>query len=232
MFASVDNMNKQEKKAVINNNSENKNNNVEALKALSLAEIGVDSSSRSALSEQYALWVKVLLQNWRQGTVGCKARGEVAYTNKKPWKQKGTGRARAGSARSPLWRGGGVVFGPQARVKTLKINKKNKKQVLAAIVCDYATKNMVYSLDWSLQQEKPSTALAYKVFEKSNLLNKKVTLFLDRNDIGHWMSVRNLKNIQVLSFDDVNAYELSLGNCIVVLKKDNETFKDMVKQWN
>ena len=61
-----------------------------------------------------AIYVRALLQNWRQGTVACKGRSDVSYSNKKPWKQKGTGRARAGSARSPLWRGGGVIFGPQA----------------------------------------------------------------------------------------------------------------------
>ena len=58
----------------------------------------------------YAVWVRALMQNWRQGTVGCKSRGEISFSNKKPWKQKGTGRARAGSSRSPLWRSGGVIF--------------------------------------------------------------------------------------------------------------------------
>lgn len=72
--------------------------------------------------------MRVYLQNVRQGTVGSKGRSDIAYTNKKPWKQKGTGRARAGSARSPLWRGGGVVFGPQARIKMLKVPKKLSKK--------------------------------------------------------------------------------------------------------
>ena len=75
-----------------------------------------------------AVYVRSLLQNWRQGTVGCKGRSDVAYSNKKPWKQKGTGRARAGSARSPLWRGGGVIFGPQPRTRVLKAGKQVKKK--------------------------------------------------------------------------------------------------------
>src|ERR1700731_1034429 len=66
-------------------------------------------------SKGFAVAIRVLLQNWRQGTVGCKDRSEVWRTGKKPWKQKGTGRARAGTPRSPLWRGGGIIFGPQAR---------------------------------------------------------------------------------------------------------------------
>ena len=65
-----------------------------------------------------------MLQNWRQGTVACKGRSDVAFSNKKPWKQKGTGRARAGSARSPLWRKGGVIFGPQPRTRTLTITQE------------------------------------------------------------------------------------------------------------
>ena len=67
-----------------------------------------------------SIYIRSLLQNWRQGTVACKGRSDVGYSNKKPWKQKGTGRARAGSARSPLWRGGGVIFGPQPRTRVLK----------------------------------------------------------------------------------------------------------------
>src|ERR1700733_5875246 len=69
----------------------------------------------------FSTWIRVLAKNWQQGTVACQGRSDVAYTNRKPWKQKGTGRARAGSARSPLWKGGGVIFGPQARVRTMKV---------------------------------------------------------------------------------------------------------------
>ena len=215
-------MNKQEKKDTASNQA--------ALVSMTAKDMGLSSSYGA--SEEYSRWVRALLQNWRQGTVSCKARSDVNYTNKKPWKQKGTGRARAGSARSPLWRGGGVTFGPQARVKTLKINKKSKKRVLAALMTDYAERGVVYSLDWALAQEKPSTAAAYNTFKYVGLADKKVTLFLSRDDVNHWMSIRNLPNIQALTFDDVNAYELSLGTCIVVLKKDFDMFKTMVEKWN
>lgn len=201
------------------------------LEVLSLEGIGLEDTFGN-VKEEYALWVRALLQNWRQGTVGCKARSDVAYTNKKPWKQKGTGRARAGSARSPLWRGGGVTFGPQARVKTLKLNKKSKGRVLSTLVAEYVKKSMLFSLDWTAGEDKPSTSIAHKAFKSHGFSDKKTTLFLSRDDVNNWMSVRNMSNIQVLAFDDVNAYELSLGNCIVVLKKDFDMFKDMVKRWN
>src|SRR3990167_8761361 len=77
--------------------------------------------SKNVANATFSTWVRVLLQNGRQGTVACKGRSDVAFSNKKPWKQKGTGRARAGSARSPVWRKGGVIFGPQARVRKLSI---------------------------------------------------------------------------------------------------------------
>lgn len=73
-------------------------------------------------------YVRALMQNTRQGTVSSKSRGEVAFSNKKPWKQKGTGRARVSSRRSPLWRKGGTIFGPQARVKTLKVSQATKEK--------------------------------------------------------------------------------------------------------
>lgn len=202
-----------------------------SLTLISPKDIGLENFSENT-SFEYALWVRALMQNWRQGTVGCKDRSEVNYTNKKPWKQKGTGRARAGSARSPLWRGGGVVFGPQPRVRTLKINKKSKGRVLAALMSEYAQKEVLYSLNWQLGQDCPSTSLVYKAFRDTGLNDKKVTLFLHREDINHWVSVRNLQNVQILSFDDVNAYDLSLGHCVVVLNKDYDLFKDMVKKWN
>lgn len=205
--------------------------NVTSLSLISSKDIGLENFTENT-SHEYAVWIRALMQNWRQGTVGCKDRGEVNYTNKKPWKQKGTGRARAGSARSPLWRGGGVTFGPQPRTRTLKINKKSRSRVLAALMSEFAQQEVLYTLDWQLGQDRPSTSLAYKALENTGLSDKKVTLFLHREDINHWISVRNLANVQILSFDDVNAYDLSLGHCIVVLKKDYDLFKDMVKKWN
>lgn len=224
-------MNKQVEKEKTSRKASGATGNANSLSLISLQDIGLENFSENT-SQEYAVWVRALLQNWRQGTVGCKDRSEVNYTNKKPWKQKGTGRARAGSARSPLWRGGGVIFGPQPRVRMLKINKKSRSRVLSALMSDYAQHEMLFTLDWQLQQEKPSTSAVNKVLHETGLNAKKITLFLSREDINHWVSVRNLANVQILSFDDVNAYDLSLGNCIVVLKKDFDMFKDMVNKWN
>lgn len=213
-----------------NMNTSNDKHQVSSLVPMSAQELGLEDTCNTDVS--YAIWIRALMQNWRQGTVGCKSRGEVAFANRKPWKQKGTGRARAGSARSPLWRGGGVIFGPQPRVRTLQVNKQNKSQVLAACVKNYAEAGNLFSFDWALTGEKPSTSLAHAAFQNAQLMGKKVSLFLHREDFIHWASMNNLGYVQVLSFDDVNAYELSLGNCVVVLKKDLGMFKDMVSKWN
>ena len=199
--------------------------------ALSLSDLGVKWEQVDA-SVDYALWVRVLMQNWRQGTVGCKARSDVSRSNKKPWKQKGTGRARAGSARSPLWRGGGVTFGPQMRTRTLKINKKNKARVSQQVMLELIKEGRLGVLDWSVDGDKPQTKQFVSALKQSEMDKKTITLFVDRTDFLVGLSVRNMKNVQAVFFDDVNAYSLSANEKVVVLKKDVNQFKEMVAKWS
>lgn len=184
------------------------------------------------MSHSYAVWVRALLQNWRQGTVGCKGRADVSLSTRKPWKQKGTGRARAGMAKSPLWRGGGVIFGPQARTRTLKVTKRTKYDVMRALIAAYAENNKIISYDLQLKDNKPSTKTGFLALENMNVIGKKVSIFLQRDDYSSWLSLRNLPNVQIISFDALNAYDLSNSDYLVVLKKDFSNFKDMVAQWN
>src|SRR5579863_8752187 len=117
------------KKETTNNSATNK------LHAVAAQELEFDTATfKKATPASFSTWIRVLAKNWQQGTVACKGRSDVAYTNRKPSKQKGTGRARAGSARSPLWKGGGVIFGPQARVRTLKMARKMKHKVLLTML--------------------------------------------------------------------------------------------------
>ena len=184
------------------------------------------------MSQGYAVWIRALLQNWRQGTVGCKGRADVAYSTRKPWKQKGTGRARAGMAKSPLWRGGGVIFGPQPRTRTLKVTKRTKFDVMKALLATYAGNNKILTYDLQLQDDKPSTKVGLLALKNMNVVGKKVSVFLQRDDYTNWLTLRNLPNVQIVSFDALNAYDLSNSEYLVVLKKDISTFKDMVAQWN
>ncbi|KKP22988.1 MAG: 50S ribosomal protein L4 [candidate division TM6 bacterium GW2011_GWF2_28_16] len=182
----------------------------------------------------YSYAIKALRLNWRQGTAACKDRGEVAFSNKKPWKQKGTGRARASSLRSPLWRKGGVTFGPQPRTRTLSINKKQVKFAMNNIFTEFINQdNKIYCSDFDSSKDgKPNTKQAYSLLKGLGLENKKVVFFLPFEDEMNFVSFRNIPNVFVVSFSQPNAYDLANCDCWLFLKKDLDLFKKMVSAWN
>ncbi len=194
--------------------------------------LDLKTEDKTELSAQaFSQCVRALRQNWRQGTVGCKGRAEVAFSNKKPWKQKGTGRARAGSPRSPLWRKGGVIFGPQERVRTLAISKEMKKQVLAGLLWKNVEDQKIIGLNWNLSSLVPKTREAFQALNQAGLENKKINLFVDHNDIALHASFANLPNVRMLLFDQPNVYELADSEYWVFLNKDINQFKEMVSLW-
>jgi large subunit ribosomal protein L4 len=186
---------------------------------------------REMNAETFAGAVRSLMQNWRQGTASSKTRGEVAFSNKKPWKQKGTGRARAGSRRSPLWRKGGVIFGPQPRVRTLRVPREAKKGIFNALLWQNLEREAVVALDWAASQGQPKTAQAYSALKEAGLQGKRVILFLSHNDYETYASFNNIPNVRMLLFDQPNAYALADGDYWVFLEKDAEAFKNMVNAW-
>jgi large subunit ribosomal protein L4 len=189
-------------------------------------DLGLKAASLSPYA--FALWVRALMQNWRQGTVGVKGRADVSLTGKKPWRQKGTGRARAGTARSPLWRGGGVTFGPQPRTRTMKLTRGLKKRVLNDLLWNMAEEGRVHVLDFAF--EKPQTKQAYELLCNASLQGK-VTMLVAHNDYVTQASFANIPTVQVIFFDQLNAFNISDSKDVVVLKKDLETVKEMVAQW-
>jgi len=198
---------------------------------LSASDMPVKAREKKVSLQAFSTWVRALLQNWRQGTVSVKDRSEVARTNKKPWKQKGTGRARAGTARSPLWRGGGVTFGPQPRIKSLKVSQKVKQGVLNRLLFDRFDNDRIVCLYWSALEGKPSTAQAYKVLKDAGLQGEKINLFLRSDDTLTSASFTNIPEVRVLFFDQANAFDLAQAPYWVVLKKDLDQFKEMVSRW-
>jgi len=213
-------------KQTINNSLPNK------LYAVAAQELDFDATTFTrATPISFSTCVRALAKNWQQGTVACKGRSDVAYTNRKPWKQKGTGRARAGSARSPLWRGGGAIFGPQARVRTLKVSKKKRAKVMLTMLAHYLDQKNVVCADWSLSAEQPKTAEAQELVDNMELKNKKILLFITPHDFHVALSFANIPNVRPLSFDQVNAYDLANSDCWLFLKKDFDHFKGMVSQW-
>jgi large subunit ribosomal protein L4 len=209
------------------------NNKVQThnLAPITQSDLGLEVVNRDIASAGVSIYIRQLLQNWRQGTVGVKDRSEVNKTNKKPWKQKGTGRARAGSARSPLWRGGGVTFGPQPRVRTLKVSKKLRKGILNTIFCNFLDNQQISTLPWDFNGDAPKTSHAYNLLKQAHLVDKKIVLFVSMNDVLAYSSFINIPNVQVLLFDEVNAFDLMNGKHWVVLQKDLPVFKEMVSKW-
>lgn len=175
--------------------------------------------------------VRALLQNWRQGTVGVKGRSDVAFSNKKPWKQKGTGRARAGSLRSPLWRKGGVIFGPQPRTRTLSVPKKMRQQACASLLWKLLENDKIICLGQSFATERPKTKLAYEMLREANLLNQGISLFVPYDDFMIQKSFANVPTVKISYFDESNAYTLASADYWVFFEKDLDAFKKMVTQW-
>ncbi len=195
-------------------------------------DLGVTEDQRADIrKEGFSQYIRAHLLNRRQGTVACKGRSDVAFSNKKPWKQKGTGRARAGTRRSPLWRKGGVIFGPQERTRTAAISKHLKRQVCNELLWNFLENKKIIALDW-IPQETPKTAHAYDALKKAGLHTKDIVLFVTPNDRTTQASFANIANIRsMLLFDQWNAYDLSNGDVWVIMQKDMDAFKEMVSSW-
>ena len=203
-------------------------------KIISPAILGLNDlavRNKDVANVTFSTWVRVLLQNGRQGTVACKGRSDVAFSNKKPWKQKGTGRARAGTKRSPLWRGGGVIFGPMPRVRTLTISKSAKKLVLREMLLGLLNANRILGLAFNIVNDRPSTKLALAALKSVSLQAKQVTLLVNHDDILIQRSFTNLPNVNLVLFDQVNAIDLSAAGTLIYLEKDLDNFKSMVAAW-
>lgn len=199
---------------------------------LSAQDLGLKSDHKKDVApEVFSVEVRRLLQNWRQGTVASKGRSEVSGSNRKPWKQKGTGRARAGAVTSPLWRGGGVIFGPQKRTRQLKTTKKTRKVLAGTLLWDMLDNKALFALDWALQGDAPKTRQAVAALQQAQLADLQVNLFLAPHDLITAASFANVPWVRVVFFDSANVYDLADARRWVVLKKDVESFKEMVARW-
>ncbi len=179
----------------------------------------------------FSVVVRKFLQNWRQGTVGSKNRANVTGSNKKPWQQKGTGRARCGDAKGPVWRGGGTAFGPQARVRKLKISASMRQNVLGALIGNALEAGSFFVSNWMLQGEVPSTKQAHSLLVQSGIANKRVNVLLPHYDLITAASFANIPAVRILFFDSINAYDLADASAWLIFEKDRTQFKEMVTQW-
>ena len=159
----------------------------------------------------------------RQGTHATKTRGMVSGGGKKPYKQKGTGRARQGSTRAPQFAGGGTVHGPQPRDYSQRTPKKMKAAALRGALSDRARHGRIHVVDAIASSDAPSTKAAATLLsgltERKNLL-----VVLDRPDIASLKSVRNLDNVHVLAVDQLNTYDVLCADDVVFTKAAFDTF--------
>tara|TARA_B100000676_G_scaffold293518_1_gene330399 strand:+ start:641 stop:1297 length:657 start_codon:yes stop_codon:yes gene_type:complete len=161
----------------------------------------------------------------RAGTHSTKTRAEVRGGGAKPWKQKGTGRARAGSSRIPHWRGGGIALGPKPRDYSQRTPKKMKKLALRSALSDRASSNSVYVVDaWEF--ETPSTKAAKTALEAIGAEGK-VLIITDLQDVNTEKSFRNLSNVNVLSSDQLNVFDILVSDSIVFTKSNLPTMNQV-----
>jgi large subunit ribosomal protein L4 len=156
--------------------------------------------------------------NKRQGTASTKTKGEVAGGGKKPWVQKHTGRARAGSIRSPLWRGGGVVFGPKPRDYSYAIPKKARKLALFSALSGKIRDNELIVID-DLSFNTPKTRRMVEILNALKIYGESCLIVTKDTDVAVWKSARNIPYVKVLPSAELNAYDVLRPKKILITKE-------------
>ena len=153
----------------------------------------------------------------RSGTHQTKTRGLVSGGGAKPYRQKGTGRARAGSNRSPLWTGGGVIFGPHPRSYAFKVPNKVVKLAMRSVLSDKAADGALHVVD-TFGFDEPSTKQAVATIKALGLETTKVTVVVANDDINAILSMRNLPKVRVITTNEANTYDLVDSAALLVTK--------------
>lgn len=146
------------------------------------------------------------LANQRQGTQSTKTRAEVAGGGRKPWRQKGTGRARQGSIRAPQWIKGGIALGPKPRTYTYKVNKKEKRLAIRSILSSKVLEKQLTVVD-KLEMKEIKTAEMVKVLGNLKVTGKTLVVLAENNE-NVQKSLRNIEGVRALIVDTINAYDL------------------------
>jgi large subunit ribosomal protein L4 len=159
--------------------------------------------------------VKVYLNNQRQGTHHTKSRSFVSGGNQKPWKQKGTGRARQGSIRAPHWRGGGVVFGPTPRDYRTEIPRKVRQLARKSALNARAREGAIHVIE-RLAFRAPKTAQMVELLESLGLNGRRTLVLTAGHNANAYLSGRNLPNVEVVAYPEASAYDILWSEVVVV----------------
>ncbi len=149
----------------------------------------------------------------RTGSQSTKTRAEVRGGGAKPWKQKGTGRARAGSSRSPIWTGGGVTHAPKPRSYRERTPKKMIRLALKSALSDRAASERILVLDWGI--EAPSTKAALAVLAANGVTGRVLAVLRPGDDNAVWKSLRNLQEVHVCGVGELNAYDVLVSDWLI-----------------
>ncbi|MBR4111304.1 MAG: 50S ribosomal protein L4 [Clostridia bacterium] len=164
------------------------------------------------------------LANQRQGTQSTKTRSEVRGGGRKPWKQKGTGRARQGSIRAPQWIKGGIALGPKPRSYKYTLNKKVRRLALKSALSSKVLENQIIVLD-ELKLEAIKTKAMAKVLE--NLKAEKALIVILDKDVNVQASARNIPNVKTASVNTINTYDLLKYETLIVTKEAVEKIEEV-----
>ena len=159
--------------------------------------------------------VKVYLNNQRQGTHMTKSRSFVSGGNQKPWKQKGTGRARQGSIRAPHWRGGGIVFGPTPRDYRTEIPRKVRQLARKSALNARAREGAVHVIE-RLAFRGPKTAQLVSLLQSLGLAERRILVLTAGHNPNAYLSGRNLPTVEVMSYPEASAYDILWSEAVVV----------------
>jgi len=172
------------------------------------------------------LAVKQYLANQRQGTHKSKERAEIVGSTKKLKRQKGTGTARAGSIKSPVFRGGGRVFGPRPRNYGFKLNKKVKRLARKSALVSKLQKGEIMVVE-DFTFDAPKTKAYTEILANLNLSDKRSLLITGSNDSNLYVSSKNLKKADVMPVNDLNTYAVLNNNCLILSESSIEKMKEL-----
>lgn len=178
---------------------------------------------------EHLIWeaVKMYLGNQRQGTAAAKNRAKVSGGGRKPWRQKGTGRARAGSNTSPLWPGGGVAFGPRPRDYTTHMNAKARMRALCGALTSRAQDGQVVIVD-APSLDAPKTKTLAALITSIGLQDKKVLWVFDKLEPNAWKSARNLARVEATESRTLHTYALMNCDCLVLTEDGLKSLAERV----
>lgn len=179
-------------------------------------------------------YVNAYLTNQRKGTASARTRGEVSGGGRKPWRQKGTGRARTGSIRNPIWRGGGIIFGPKPKEYRVRLPKKMKRKALIETIKDKVIEDRVLLVDTG-NFEEVKTKKIFNFLKKVGIDKERVLFLLNKENTNRENIVKSIRNISLVDYDysdQMNAYDVLRADRILIEKDIFGKVKEILESEN